>query len=107
MFSLGKFLSLLGTVNRVKSEKIPCFRALERAEYPMILLMMPTCAVASLPHVKWIWCKVIFLQGWMQDGSRSPEVVLFCFVLLAKFLDGTKIASEFNSCTVVYDIQLL
>ena len=43
----------------------------------------------------------------MQDGSRSPEVVLFCFVLLAKFLDGTKIASEFNSCTVVYDIQLL
>lgn len=43
--SLDKFLSHLGIMSRVKSE---------RAKYPLILLMRPICAVVLLPHVELI-----------------------------------------------------
>ena len=98
--SLGKFLSHLGIMSRVKSE---------RAKYPLILLMRPMCAVVSLPRVEWIWYRVRFTQGQIQETSRSPEVFLLfvCLFKLASYLDCTKASSEFSSYMVACDIQLL
>lgn len=97
---LCEFVSHPGITSKVKSEKIPSFPGLEEAE--------PTCAVALLPHEGWIGCRVRFPQGWMQKDTRSPEVLsFFFFFLLAKYLDGAKISSEFNSYTVACDTQVL